>query len=60
MLVGGGAFLVSGLIFLIPIERKLSSSQQTFEESEERTEYYLREMRDEREELRKSVFSKLI
>jgi hypothetical protein len=50
LIVGGMAFLVSGLIFLIPTERKLSSSRETFEESQERTENYLAQMRDERGE----------
>jgi hypothetical protein len=47
LIVGGMAFLVSGLIFLIPVERKLYSSLETFEESQERTEYHLAQMRDE-------------
>jgi hypothetical protein len=51
LLVGGMAFLVSGLMFLIPTERKLSSSLEIFEESQERIEYYLEQMRDERGEL---------
>jgi hypothetical protein len=50
LIVGGMAFLVSGLIFLIPIERKLYSSLETFEEGQERIEYYLAQMRDERGE----------
>jgi hypothetical protein len=44
LLVGGMASLISGLIFLIPIERKLSSSQETVEESLERLEHHLDEM----------------
>ena len=50
LIVGGMAFLASGLIFLIPTERKLSSSQVVFEESRERTEKYLAQMRDEQGE----------
>jgi hypothetical protein len=45
------AFLVSGLIFLIPTERELSSSQENFEESLERLGHHLDEMRRERGEL---------
>jgi hypothetical protein len=51
LIVGGMAFLCAGLIFLIPVERKLTSSNGSFEESQERIEYYLREMRKERGEL---------
>ena len=48
LIVGGMAFLFTGLIFLLPTERKLSSRQESFEESQERTEYYLQEMRKQR------------
>jgi hypothetical protein len=48
MLVGGTAFLLSGLIFLLPTERKLSSRQQSFEESQKDLERYLGEIRRER------------
>ena len=51
LIVGGMAFLFSGLLFLLPTERKLSSRNESFEESRERTEYYLQEMRKERGEL---------
>jgi hypothetical protein len=44
------AFLVSGLIFLIRTERKLSSSQETVEESLERLKHHLDEMGRERGE----------
>jgi Na+-transporting methylmalonyl-CoA/oxaloacetate decarboxylase gamma subunit len=40
MIVGGMAFLFSGLIFLIPTERKISSSEQSFDESQQQIEYY--------------------
>jgi hypothetical protein len=42
MIVGGMAFLFSGLIFLIPTERKISPSDV------EEVERYLREVRRER------------
>jgi hypothetical protein len=45
LLVGGMAFLFSGLVFLLPTERKLSSRTESFEDSQRRTEYYLSEMR---------------
>jgi hypothetical protein len=34
MIVGGLAFLFSGLIFLLPTGKKLSSRERSFEESE--------------------------
>jgi hypothetical protein len=45
LIVGGMAFLCSGLIFLLPYERKLASTEDSFEESQEMIEYYLGEMR---------------
>ena len=48
LIVGGMAFLFSGLIFLLPTERKLSQRNESIEESRERTEYYLQEMRKQR------------
>jgi hypothetical protein len=45
LLVGGMAFLFSGLVFLLPTERKLSSRMESFEDSQRRTEYYLSQMR---------------
>ena len=44
MIVCGLAFLFSGLIFLLPTERKLSARKQSLEESQEEIEYYLRQM----------------
>jgi hypothetical protein len=50
----GLAFLFSGLIFVLfgrkPVEP--SAQQQLFKESQERTAYYLQQMREERDELR--------
>jgi hypothetical protein len=51
LLVGGMAFLFSGLVFLLPIERKLSSRVESFEESQQRTEYYLSQMRKQSDDL---------
>lgn len=51
MVVGGIAFLCSGLIFLLPTERRMSVRQQSFEESQEEIELHLEQMRREREEL---------
>jgi hypothetical protein len=45
LIVCGMAFLVSGLLFLIPTERKLSSRQDSFEESQERMDYFLQLIR---------------
>jgi hypothetical protein len=45
LLVGGMAFLFSGLIFLLPTERKLSSRMESFEDSQQQIEYYLSKMR---------------
>jgi hypothetical protein len=47
LVVGGMAFLLSGLVFLIPV-RGTRSQQESFEESQERTEEYLRKMRRNR------------
>jgi hypothetical protein len=43
LVVGGMAFLFSGLIFLIPV-RGNGSQQQSFEDNTEQTEEYLREI----------------
>ena len=51
MIVGGVAFLFSGLIFLLPIERRLSARDQTFEESQKEIARHLEQMRSERGEL---------
>ena len=51
MIVGGVAFLFSGLIFLLPIEWRLSAREQTFEESRKEIERHLEQMRSERGEL---------
>ena len=48
LIVGGLAFLFSGLVFLLPSERKIASTKETIEENRQRTEYYLQQMREER------------
>jgi thioesterase domain-containing protein len=51
LIVLGLAFLFSGLIFVLPLpRRKRSRPKESFEESQERTEYYLKQMRKERDE----------
>jgi hypothetical protein len=45
LLVGGMVFLFSGLVFLLPTERKLSSRMESFEETQQQIEYYLSKMR---------------
>jgi hypothetical protein len=47
LIAGGMALLFSGLIFLWPLEREASSSEETFEHSRERMERYLAQMRKE-------------
>jgi hypothetical protein len=50
LLVGGMAFLFSGLVFLLPTERKLSSQMESFENSQQQIEYYLSQVRKQRDE----------
>jgi hypothetical protein len=50
LLVSGTAFLFSGLVFLIPTERKLSSRQKAVEESQKDIEFYLEQLRKQRNE----------
>jgi hypothetical protein len=51
LIVLGLAFLFSGLIFVLPLPgRKGSRQKESFEESQERTAYYLKQMRGERDE----------
>jgi hypothetical protein len=51
LVVGGMAFLFSGLIFLIPVRGERRPRQEPFEGSQERIEQYLREMRGNRGEI---------
>jgi hypothetical protein len=52
LIVGGMAFLFSGLVFLLPSEKKLSGRKQSFEESQKEIEYYLQQLRNPRDENR--------
>jgi Na+-transporting methylmalonyl-CoA/oxaloacetate decarboxylase gamma subunit len=45
LVVGGMAFLFSGLIFLLPTERKLSSRIESFEDTQQQIEHYLSQLR---------------
>jgi hypothetical protein len=45
LLIVGMAFLFSGLVSLLPTERKLSSRMESFEDNQWRIEYYLSQMR---------------
>jgi hypothetical protein len=51
LVVGGMAFLFSGLIFLIPVPGSPSAPNESFEDSQERIEQYLRELRRNRGEI---------
>jgi hypothetical protein len=51
LVVLGMAFVISGLVLMLPTGRKKSAKQESLEESQERTEYYLQQMREERREL---------
>jgi CRISPR/Cas system CMR-associated protein Cmr5 small subunit len=50
LIVLGLAFVASGLVFLLPARRKHSAEKESFEESREHAEYYLHQMREERQE----------
>ena len=45
MIVGGLAFLLSGMIFLLPTGRRQSAQDRSFEESQDDLEFYLSQMR---------------
>lgn len=51
LLVGGAAVFVSALLFLLPVRRKQSVQREAFNESIEKIDYYLREMRRQRGDL---------
>jgi hypothetical protein len=48
LIVGGMAFLFSGLIFLIPTGASRAAPQDSLEDNQEQIEQYLREMSRER------------
>jgi hypothetical protein len=45
LIVGGAAFVVSGLVFLLPGSRRRRKQQETIEESREQIDYHLQAMR---------------
>jgi hypothetical protein len=51
LLVGGTALVVSGLVFLLSVRRKQVTDQETFQESIDRLDHYLRETRRDRGDL---------
>jgi hypothetical protein len=51
LIVGGTAFLCSGLVFLLPAKRKVSSQEESVQIHQEQIEFYLRQMRNQRGEL---------
>jgi hypothetical protein len=48
LVVGGMAFLFSGLVFLVPVRGRRHRPQESFEDSQKRIEQHLREMRENR------------
>ena len=51
LVVGGAAFVVSGLIFLLPGERKRPRRRETVDESREQIDSRLQQMRRQRGDL---------
>lgn len=51
LVVGGAAFLTSGLIFLLPVRRRQLRQRESFQESIDRIDHHLHEMRRERGDL---------
>jgi hypothetical protein len=51
LVIGGMAFLFSGLIFLLPVRRTPPAPGESFEDSQERIEQHLREIRRNRGEI---------
>ena len=45
MIVGGTAFLLGGLIFLLPVKRGQSIREKPLEEAQNEIEFYLRRIR---------------
>jgi hypothetical protein len=45
LIVGGAAFVVSGLVFLLPGSRRRRKQQETIAESREQIDYHLQAMR---------------
>jgi hypothetical protein len=57
LIVAGLAFLFSGLIFLLPTERKLFKQVESFEESQKELDDRLDQLRNQRVSLRWSRFT---
>jgi hypothetical protein len=51
LVVGGMALLFSCLIYLIPVRGRRPAPHESFEDSQERIEQHLREMRRSRDEI---------
>jgi hypothetical protein len=51
LIVGGAAFVCSGLIFLLPTERKVSEAEKSVQESLGEIDRYLQQMRRDRGDL---------
>ena len=51
LVVGGMAFLFSGLVFLLRTERKISSRMESFEDTQQEIEYHLSQMRKPSDDL---------
>jgi hypothetical protein len=51
LIVGGMALVLSGLIFCIPFRGRRPAPRESFEDSQERIEQHLREMRSSRGEI---------
>ncbi len=51
LIVGGMALIFSGLIFFIPFRGRRPAPRESFEDSQERLDQHLREMRRSRSEM---------
>jgi hypothetical protein len=51
LVVGGAALFVSGLVFLLPVRRKQLRQEENFQESIDRIDHHLKEMRREHGDL---------
>lgn len=51
LIVGGAAFVASGLVFLLPGARRQRQQQDTIDKSREQIEFHLRAMRRNRGDL---------
>jgi len=51
LIVGGAAFVCSGLVFLLPSERRASELEKSVQENLDEVDGYLQRMRRERSDL---------